>query len=256
VIDVAAAVGCAALCGAGSALVPRLIARVPEPEPGPEPHVKPGPEPDVKPDVGTAADAPVKEAYAHIAQLPGLSRQAATAGALAGFAIGGHLGWEGPLLFLVPLVPVLVALAVIDWRTHLLPTRVVWPTTLVTAALVVVVWLLTGDAGDTGDLARAGWGFLIAYGAYFTLWFVYPKGLGYGDVRLAGVLGLALGYLGWGELLVGLYAGFLLGGVGGGLLSVLKVVERKAFPFGPFMVVGALGGLLWGAKLLDRLVTG
>jgi leader peptidase (prepilin peptidase)/N-methyltransferase len=254
VIEVAAAAGCAALCGAGSALAPRLIARVPEPEPEPEP--------DPEPDLETAAAAPVKEAYAHIAQLPGLSWKAATAGALAGFAIGGHLGWEWPLLFLVPLVPVLVALAVIDWRTHLLPTRVVWPTTLVTAALVVVVWLLTGDTGDTGDtddtgdLARAGWGFVIAYGTYFMLWFVYPKGLGYGDVRLAGVLGLALGYLGWGELLVGLYAGFLLGGVGGGLLSVLKVVERKAFPFGPFMVVGALGGLLWGAKLLDRLVTG
>ena len=75
-------------------------------------------------------------------------------------------------------------------------------------------------------------------------------------MRLAGVLGLALGYLGWGELLVGLYAGFLLGGVGGGLLSVLKVVERKAFPFGPFMVAGALLGVLCGAQALDRLVVG
>ena len=141
----------------------------------------------------------------------------------------------------------------IDWRTHLLPTKVVWPTTLATAALVVVAWIVTGD---NDDLVRAGWGFLIAYGTFFVLWFIYPKGLGYGDVRLAGVLGLALGYLGWGELLVGLYAGFLLGGIGGGLLSVLKVVERKAFPFGPFMVVGALLGVLWGAELLDRLVAG
>ncbi len=55
---------------------------------------------------------------------------------------------------------------------------------------------------------------------------------------------------------VGLYAGFLLGGVGGGLLSVLKVVQRKAFPFGPFMVVGALLGVLCGAQVLDRLVVG
>ena len=153
----------------------------------------------------------------------------------------------------MPLVPVLIALALIDWRTHLLPTKVVWPTTLATAALVGVAWLVTGD---NDDLIRAGWGFLIAYGTFFMLWFVYPKGLGYGDVRLAGVLGLALGYLGWGELLVGLYAGFLLGGVGGGLLSVLKVVQRKAFPFGPFMVVGALFGVLCGAQILDRLVAG
>ena len=236
-IHVAAAVGCAALCGAGSALAPRLIALVPEPE--------------ADPDAGP--DAPTKEAYADIAALPSLAWKAAVAGGIAGAVLGGQVGWGWPLLFLVPLVPVLVALAVVDWRTHLLPTKVVWPTTLATAALVVVTWAVTGD---TEDLVRAGWGFLIAYGTFYVLWFVYPKGLGFGDVRLAGVLGLALGYLGWGELLVGLYAGFLLGGVGGGLLSVIRVVERKAFPFGPFMVVGALLGVLWGAPLLDRLGAG
>jgi leader peptidase (prepilin peptidase)/N-methyltransferase len=237
VIEVAAGVGCAVLGGAGSALMPTLIARIPEPEPDPE----------------AAADAPAKETYADIAALRGLAWKLAIAGVIAGFAIGAHLGWEWPLLFLVPLVPVLVALALIDWRTHLLPTKVVWPATLATAALVGVAWILTGD---NDDVVRSGIGFLIAYGTFFALWFIYPKGLGYGDVRLAGVLGLALGYLGWGELLVGLYAGFLLGGVGGGLLSVLKVVERKAFPFGPFMIVGALLGVLWGAPLLDRLVAG
>jgi leader peptidase (prepilin peptidase)/N-methyltransferase len=245
VIHVAAAAVCAALCGAGAALAPRLIAIVPEPEP------------DAVSESGDVEqapqDAPPKETYAHIAGLPGLAWKTAAAGLVGGAAIGGRLGWEWPLLFLVPLVPVLVALAVVDWRTHLLPTKVVWPATLATAALVVVTWALTGD---TEDLVRAGWGFLVAYGSFFVLWFVYPKGLGFGDVRLAGVLGLALGYLGWGELLVGLYAGFLLGGVGGGLLSVLRVVERKAFPFGPFMIVGALVGVLWGAPLLDRLVAG
>lgn len=236
-IEVAAGLGCAVLCGAGSALMPAVIARIPEPDPDPE----------------AGPDAPAKQTYADIAARPGLAWKLAVVGLLAGFAVGGHLGWEWPLLFLVPLVPVLVALALIDWRTHLLPTKVVWPATLATAALVGAAWLLTGD---DNDVVRAGWGFLIAYGTFFLLWFVYPKGLGYGDVRLAGVLGLALGYLGWGELLVGLYAGFLFGGVGGGLLSVLKFVERKAFPFGPFMVVGALFGVLCGAEILDRLVAG
>jgi len=237
VIHVAAAAGCAAVCGVGSFLAPMLIARVPEPEPDPE----------------ADADAPAKESYADIAALPGLAWKLAAAGAVAGALVGGKIGWTAPLLFLVPLVPVLVALAVIDWRTHLLPTRLVWPTTLATAALIAVTWAVTGN---DDALMRAGWGFLVAYGSFFVLWFVYPKGLGYGDVRLAGVLGLALGYLGWGPLLVGLYAGFLLGGVGGGLLSALKVVQRKAFPFGPFMVVGALIGVLWGSGILDRLVAG
>ena len=103
---------------------------------------------------------------------------------------------------------------------------------------------------------RSGLGFLVAYGSFFLLWWIHPRGLGYGDVRLSGVLGLALGYLGWGELVTGLYAGFLLGGVGGGLLTMLKVLGRRAFPFGPFMVLGALAGVVWGPWVLDRLVTG
>ncbi len=236
-IELAAGLASAGLCGAGSGLMPALIARLPEPEPDPE----------------ADPETPLKQTYAEIAGLPGLRWKLAVAAVIAGFAIGGRLGWEWSLLFLLPLVPVLTALALIDWRTHLLPTRLVWPTTLGTAALVGIAWLVTGD---NQDLARSGGGFVIAYGTFFVLWFVYPKGLGYGDVRLAGVLGLALGYLGWGELLVGLYAGFLLGGVGGGLLTLAKVVQRKAFPFGPFMVVGALLGVLCGAQLLDRLVVG
>ena len=71
------------------------------------------------------------------------------------------------------------------------------------------------------------------------LWYIHPRGLGYGDVRLSGILGIALGWVGYGrELVVGIYAAFLLGGVGGALLSRLRIVDRKGFPFGPFMFVG------------------
>jgi leader peptidase (prepilin peptidase)/N-methyltransferase len=75
--------------------------------------------------------------------------------------------------------------------------------------------------------------------------------MGYGDVRLSGVLGIVLGYLGWGPLLVGVYAGFLLGGLGGTLLTVLRIVDRKAYPFGPFMLLGALVGVLWGSDVAE-----
>jgi leader peptidase (prepilin peptidase)/N-methyltransferase len=56
--------------------------------------------------------------------------------------------------------------------------------------------------------------------------------------------------------MAGVYAGFLLGGVIGGLLAVVKIVERKGFPFGPFMLLGALVGLLWGDGLWSGLVGG
>jgi leader peptidase (prepilin peptidase)/N-methyltransferase len=65
-------------------------------------------------------------------------------------------------------------------------------------------------------------------------------------VRLSGVVGIVLGYVGTAELVVGVYAGFLLGGIGGALLSLLRIVHRKNVPFGPFMLVGALAGLLAG----------
>ena len=61
--------------------------------------------------------------------------------------------------------------------------------------------------------------------------------------------------VGWGTFVVGLYSGFLLGGFIGGALAVLRVVDRKGYPFGPFMLVGALIGLLWGADVWSSLVS-
>jgi leader peptidase (prepilin peptidase)/N-methyltransferase len=75
-------------------------------------------------------------------------------------------------------------------------------------------------------------------------------------VRLSGVLGIALGYLGWGPLLVGIYAGFLVGGLGGALLSSLRIVERRSYPFGPFMFVGALVGGVWGETVAKAYLGG
>ena len=217
-----------ALLGLG---VPALIAAIPEPE---------------EPEEG-------KEPYPAIAARPGLRWRCAVAAGLAGWVVGAGVGLDWPLLHLVALVPIGVALAVVDWRTRLLPTRVIAPSYALVIAGVLTGWLATRE---TGDLLRAGWGWLVAGGLYWLLWRIHPRGMGYGDVRLSGVLGLALGQLGWGPLLVGVYAGFLLGGVLGGLLSLARVVQRRAYPFGPFMLAGALVGILFGHRLLASLGTG
>lgn len=242
--------------------VPALIARIPEPEqgvPGDEidaelPHkVRGDPaaatvEPNaVVPEAAAAIptpDAPEpKERYDAIAGTRGLRWKTSLATGVVAALIGARLGWEPELSFLLYLAPVGVALAVIDWRTRLLPTKLVAPTYLAVIVLAVVsAWA----AQDWSHLATAGWGWLVAGGTFFVLWFIYPRGMGYGDVRLAGVLGIALGYLGWSEMLTGVYTGFLLGGVGGLLLATLRIVDRKAYPFGPFMLVGALVGILTG----------
>jgi leader peptidase (prepilin peptidase)/N-methyltransferase len=235
-----AAAVAAVACGVGGLLVPVLIARIPEPEPAP-----PAEE-------GAAVEEP-KEAYAAIATRPGLRWRSAAVAAAAGGLVGASTGWDWPLLLLLPLVPVAVALGIIDWRTRLLPTRLVAPAYVLAVLLVLACFVITRD---TDDLVRAGLGWVVAGGLYFLLWFVHPRGLGYGDVRLSGVLGIALGYLGWGQLMVGVYAGFLLGGFGGVLLTLTRLVERRAMPFGPFMLVGALVGIVAGAGLWANLAAG
>lgn len=244
----------AVAAGAGSLLVPTLIARIPEVAPEvPVPAGESDASVVATPAPSEKEPEPPPEPFADIARLPGLAVRSAVAGAVAGAIIGASVGWTWALVLLVALVPVSVALAVVDWRTRLLPTAVIRPTYLGLIGLLLVGALVTRDPEA---LLRSALGWLVAGGLFALLWFIYPRGLGFGDVRLAGVLGLALGWLGWGPLLVGVYAGFLLGGVLGGLLSAMKLVERKGFPFGPFMLIGALVGVVWGADLWTGLVTG
>jgi leader peptidase (prepilin peptidase)/N-methyltransferase len=246
--------------------VPALIRRIPEPDPDPvdapdatthSAHERDEADttaPPEEPDPAPPADAePVKELYADIAALPGLAWKSAVATAAVGALLGWAVGLETPLWFLAYLAPVGVALSVVDWRTRLLPTKVIAPSYLVVVVLAVLAAL---PGQDWDDLRRAGLGWLVSGGTFLLMWLIYPRGMGYGDVRLSGVLGIALGYLGWGPLLVGIYAGFLVGGLGGGLLSVLRVVERRSYPFGPFMFVGAVIGVVWGETVVHAYLYG
>lgn len=225
-------------------VVPALIARVPEPA-DPEAEVLEADAPEAG---GVTVDEEPKELYVDIARRRGLRWKASLATAVVAGLMGAATGWSPALSFLLYLAPVGVALAVIDWRTRLLPTKVIAPSYAVVAALAA---LSAWSESDLDALVTAGLGWLVAGGTFFLLWFIYPRGMGYGDVRLSGVLGMALGYLGWSELLVGVYAGFILGAVGGALLSLLRLVDRKAYPFGPFMLVGAVVGVLFGPYVAD-----
>jgi leader peptidase (prepilin peptidase)/N-methyltransferase len=186
--------------------------------------------------------------YRDLARSRSLGPRLALAGAAVGALVGWRLGAVPVLGVWVYVGAVAVVLGYLDARTRLLPTRIIAPSYVVVVALLGVAAALDGAPGP---LLRAGLGWLVMGGFYFLLWLVYPAGMGYGDVRLAGLLGLALGYLGWAETLAGMYAGFLLGAIGGGVLAVAGLVDRKRYPFGPFMLLGALVGLLWGSALGD-----
>lgn len=255
-----AVIGGVLVAGAGGWFVPWLIARIPEVEPETEPVTdveaegvaEPETEAAAEPDAVTdAADPP--EPFDRIAALPGLAWRAALVAAVAGGLLGAALGWDWAWLLWVPLVPAYVALGLVDWRTRLLPTFVIARLYVAMLALILVGWAVTRD---TDAVVHAALGWLVYGGLFVVLWFVYPRGLGYGDVRLSGLLGLGLGWLGWGPVLVGMYAGLILGGVLGLLLSLVHVVDRRNNPFGPYMLVGALIGVLWGQSLWSGLYGG
>ena len=247
-MDVAGHLDTAAVCAligaAGGLLVPLLVGRLPEPARATVP-----PTADGSPESDTEPEKDPKPLYADLAAHPGLAWKCALWSAGLGAVIGLSTGWIWPLLYLLYLVPVGVALGYVDYRTRLLPTRIIAPSYLVVGVLVLVCFAIEQDAGD---LIRAVLGWLVAGFVFWFLWRFTP-GMGYGDVRLSGVLGMALGYLGWGELLVGMYAGFLVGAVGWIPLRLLRITKDRHFPFGPFMLLGAVVGIVWGAPILSSL---
>ena len=87
---------------------------------------------------------------------------------------------------------------------------------------------------------------------FFVLHLVSPRSMGFGDVKLSFTLGLALGFLGWGEMILGLFLGFLYGAVIGLILIATRVRGKsQAVPFGPFLAGGALTAILVGIPILD-----
>lgn len=137
-----------------------------------------------------------------------------------------------------------IALAAIDLDTHRLPNAIVLPAYAVLAALLGTAALLTADAESAG---RAAAGAGILFGVYLILALISPRGMGMGDVKLAGVIGIALGWAGWSALTVGALAAFLLGGVVGiALILVGRARRNSGIPFGPWMLGGAWVGILLG----------
>ena len=151
------------------------------------------------------------------------------------------------LIAFLYLASVSVVLALIDLDTHTLPNWIVLPSYFVG---VLLLGAAAVAKGDYGSILRAAIGAGSLALLYFVLAFAYPGGMGFGDVKLAGVLGLFLGYLGWGVLITGAFAGFVLGGLFGIALILLRKANRKSgIPFGPWMLLGSWVGVFFGAPI-------
>jgi leader peptidase (prepilin peptidase)/N-methyltransferase len=151
------------------------------------------------------------------------------------------------LLAFLYLAAISIALAVIDLDVRRLPNAIVLPAYVVGGVLLAAAAVV---AGEPQRLVVVGIGAAGSVAFYGVLWFVKPGGMGLGDVKLAGVLGMYLGYLGWAQLAVGVAGAFLLGGVFGIMLMLLGRAGRKtAVPFGPWMLLGAWIGIAAGGPV-------
>jgi len=147
------------------------------------------------------------------------------------------------------LAAISVALAAIDLDVHKLPNAIVLPSYLVGVVLLAAA---SSAAGDFWPLLRAGIGLAALFAGYFLMALISPAGMGLGDVKLAGVLGLYLGWLGWGALAVGAFAAFILAGVYSAVLLLRRRITRKGgIPFGPWMLAGAWLGVATGNLAFD-----
>jgi leader peptidase (prepilin peptidase)/N-methyltransferase len=168
-------------------------------------------------------------------------------------AVAWRVGLSAALPAFLYLAAVAVALALIDLDVRRLPDAIVLPSIPVA---VVLLALASWGTGDWGAVARGAIGGVALLVFYFLPNLVRPGAMGLGDVKLAGLLGLYLAWVGWGELVVGAFAAFLFGG----LVSIPLVLARRAgrgskIPFGPFMLLGAGFGLAAGGAVASAYVT-
>jgi leader peptidase (prepilin peptidase)/N-methyltransferase len=154
--------------------------------------------------------------------------------------------WYIPAYCLLALA--LVTLAWIDIEHQRLPVAIVYPAVVGGAILLVVA---AAGTHNWDALIRALIGGLAGTAVFYTIFFVSKGGMGFGDVRLAGLCGMFLGFLGWRYLVVGFVATAILAGVIAiALVAAGKAGRKTRIPYGPFMAAGTMVAVLYGAAIL------
>ena len=146
------------------------------------------------------------------------------------------------------LFAVLVAVTAIDIELRLIPKRLVW------VAFGAGLLFVGTEAALTGELRRMGDALAGSLGAFFLLFVIHlisPRGMGFGDVRLALVLGLFLGWLGPAHAGLGLFLGFAFGGAAGVVALATGRSRKSSLPFGPFLALGTFVAVVAGDPILD-----
>lgn len=165
------------------------------------------------------------------------------------FRLGGDAQWSLLPAYLY-LGAIGAALTLIDLDVHRLPDLIVLPSYPIAFMLLLVPTVVTGEWGSLLRGALAG---LALFVGYLVLALVSPGGggLGFGDVKLAGVLGLLLGWIGWSPAIVSVLAAFVIGGVIALVLLLAGRASRSSsIAFGPSMILGAWVALMFPLRLI------
>lgn len=171
------------------------------------------------------------------------------------FTASGAAGVVAAVLVLVGYLyfaAISLALALIDLDVRRLPNVLVLPSYAVAAVLLTSAAALTNA---WGALFIAGVGMLALAGFYLLPAVIRPGAIGMGDVKLAGLIGLMLGWLGVPALLVGAIAGMVLGGLFGIVLLLAGRGRRASIAFGPWLLAGAWVGILAGSPILESYLS-
>ncbi|WP_243709043.1 A24 family peptidase [Actinomadura sp. GC306] len=161
-------------------------------------------------------------------------------------AVFGVLGWRvGPEPVLAALLYLAAAgalLTFIDVAVKRLPDRFTLPSYGIAAALLAAAAPFTDDGMRRFQHALIG--MVVLFVLYFVQAFIAPSGIGMGDVKLSGVLGLYLGWFGQDAWMVGVLATYLIGGLVGVGIMIVRRTRKGEFPFGPYMFAGTLIAVL------------
>ena len=204
---------CALLGVPAGMLINLLVERIPEKQP-----LRPAPSP------GSLASSTLHRVVI-----------AVTVVLFAGTALRFRSDWAVPayLVFFV----CLVSISVIDFQRQIIPNRIVYPTIFASVPLLALAALAGDDWDRFGDALM---GASLAWLALLLIHLISPSGMGFGDVRLAFVLGLFLGWISLGHVVTGLFLGVLLIAVIGVILAVLRLRSlQEHIAFGPFLAAGS-----------------
>ncbi|MDB1086936.1 A24 family peptidase [Streptomyces sp. ACA25] len=157
-------------------------------------------------------------------------------------AVAAAAGIRPELMVWLLLIPGMVLLGVVDRAVQRLPDVLTLPLGVLAAGGLGLASLLPEAGGSWSGALLGGAGLGVGY---FLLFLIHPRGMGFGDVKLAIPVGTVLGWYGWDAVFLGTFAGFLLAAGYGLLLVVARRASRRTeIPLGPFMLLGALAAVL------------